>query len=332
MRGRVGLLPTLLVACTTSNPVFLLPDDPGDEGTSGVPGDSTGEIDATTGSATGDETGAPMTTAGASGVSGVGETGDGETGDAGETGDVTGDGTTGADTTTGPAVPCTDVCGTPGCGACPDVDMVPLPGFAIDARETANEQYAQFLAANVDPAMQPAECAWNSDFTPTVWPLPADAGALPVVNIDWCDAHAYCAWSGRRLCGGIGGGASSFGELIDPLLDQWYRACSSGTGLIYPYGLVYDADRCNGKEAGVGAPVASGSFSECHGLVPGLFDLSGNVWEWVDNCDAAQGASDQCLRRGGSFFSVADDLRCDLMSKRSRDMALDHVGVRCCAD
>lgn len=327
----MGLVSTLLVACTTGNPAFVLSGDPGDPGdTTGVPNLTTDELEPETGpGASG--SGAPMTTADASGLSGVGETGDGET-----TSDVTGDATTTdattTDATTGPALPCADVCGTPGCGACPDVDMVPQPGFAIDARETANAHYEQFLAAGVDPATQPAECAWNTDFTPTVWPLPADAADLPVVNVDWCDARAYCEWSGRRLCGGIGGGASPFGAIVDPLLDQWYRACSGGLGLIYPYGSAYDAHICNGKEAGAGAPVASGSFTDCHGETPGLFDLSGNVWEWVDSCDGEQGPGDQCLRRGGSFFSVAVDLRCDLMSKRSRDTALDHVGVRCCAD
>ena len=331
MMGRWCLLPTLLVACTTGNPAFVTPDDTDDTDAT----DTTDDADDTSGAASSTAPDASTTTlTGAASDSSDGRpdasTGEPDPMTSGSASGLTAPGSeSGGDTTTDA---CTDECGTPGCGVCPELDMIDLPGFAIAAREASNADYALFLAAGVDPGAQPDVCAWNSEFTPTTWPVPATARELPVVNIDWCDAQAFCAWSGKRLCGAIGGGASSFSAIIDAQADQWYRACSGGIGMKYPYGTAYDGDTCNGKDAGVAAPVVGGAFAACQGPVTGLFDLSGNVWEWVDACDGDAGADDECLRRGGSFKSVPDDMRCDLLSKRPRSLALDHVGVRCCAD
>jgi len=46
------------------------------------------------------------------------------------------------------------------------------------------------------------------------------------------------------------------------------------------------------------APVAS--FPGCEGFYPGLFDLEGNVAEWVDSCDGSSGPNDHCTLAGGS--------------------------------
>ncbi len=240
-------------------------------------------------------------------------------------GDTTTD--TSSTTTTGDPGPCAGQCGTPGCGVCPDGAMVPFPGFAIDARETSNAEYQQFVAVTHDMTAQPSACAWNDDFTPQG---PLGAPSLPVVGIDWCDAQAYCAWSGKRLCGAISGGPNKFSQLVDATNNQWYRACSNGDGRRYPYGPTYNKLACNGDDFDVNDRVDVGSLPGCEAPVAGIFDLSGNVWEWVDSCNG-DGPDAECLRRGGSYFSDADDLRCDLLSKRPRATAVSYVGVRCCS-
>src|SRR6185437_5545544 len=110
---------------------------------------------------------------------------------------------------------------------------------------------------------------------------PPTKGSDPVVCVDWCDAQAYCAWAGKRLCGAIGGGpATTYG---DPNESQWYNACSNGGTTSFPYGNDYVAGDCNG-----GATVAAvGTTPGCQGLTSpyfGIFDMSGNVKEWEDHC------------------------------------------------
>lgn len=207
------------LACTMSNPLFVVddaqttggPDQPpvtADTGDSSDMADSSGaDAAASASGSSADESGdpSPGTTGAGLTTSGVApdETTTTATTGSPDTTDTTTDASTSGESTGEPG-PCMDICGTPGCGDCPDHEMVAYPGFEIGSREVSNGEYQQFLAAQQDPAIQPGECAWNDDFTPTQWPVAS--ATLPVVNIDWCDARAYCAWAGKRLCGAIAGG------------------------------------------------------------------------------------------------------------------------------
>lgn len=61
---------------------------------------------------------------------------------------------------------CASVCGTPGCGTCPQVDMVDGGGFQIDATEVDNGQYALMLEVEFDAEILPSSCGWKSGFEP----------------------------------------------------------------------------------------------------------------------------------------------------------------------
>ena len=101
---------------------------------------------------------------------------------------------------------------------------------------------------------------------------------------------------------------------------------------IYPYGASYDPTACNGVDYGSGAALPVKQASKCEGAWPGVFDMSGNVWEWEDSCQAQTGASDQCHLRGGSYwYNGATDLRCDTANANDRSAANDIYGFRCCA-
>ncbi|HEY3499700.1 MAG TPA: SUMF1/EgtB/PvdO family nonheme iron enzyme, partial [Polyangiaceae bacterium] len=216
--------------------------------------------------------------------------------------------------------------------------MVAVPvqngaAYCVDRTEVTNAEYLAFLNSDeTGTEVIPGNvCAWNTSFVPTAsWPPVQNEANLPVVFVDWCDAAAYCAWAGKRLCGRVGGGAVGF-DPPDTTESQWYRACSKNDAFKYPYGDEYEASRCNGNDYGVGNRVAAGSLA-CEGGYPGIEDMSGNVLEWDDSCASANGATDLCRVRGGSFEHDESHLRCDNEDYAHRQDKLYHVGIRCCAD
>ncbi|HVH99639.1 MAG TPA: formylglycine-generating enzyme family protein [Enhygromyxa sp.] len=226
---------------------------------------------------------------------------------------------------------CSGACGTPGCGSCPQAAMVDAGGYMIDATEVSNEQYAALLEVELDAAVLPDGCEWKSDFEPDGWSSSLDP-QLPVVGVDWCDAAVFCAWAGKQLCGAVGGGSTDIEIQADPEHDAWYRACSNAGASAFPYGTAYDPERCNGGDADRDELAVVGSVVECEGGVAGLFDMSGNVWEWSDSCeDEAGDGTTRCRRRGGSHHSDADNLRCEVNSRRPRGERDNAVGFRCCS-
>jgi formylglycine-generating enzyme len=209
--------------------------------------------------------------------------------------------------------------------------------FCIDSTEVTRDQYATWLGTSPVDTGQPPQCSWNTGvdaFNPTCeWP-PATKGNHPVACVDWCDAHAYCKGVGKRLCGKIGGGANGFDDYAAATESQWYNACSSGGTDTYPYGSTYQEQTCNGHDHGVGVTVAVGSLSGCESSVTGytgVYDLSGNLWEWEDSCDTNTGNSDICRIRGGSFDLNGDELRCDHGNDSYGYTAVSDLGFRCCA-
>lgn len=222
-------------------------------------------------------------------------------------------------------------CGDVGCGSCPAGAVVAAGGFTIDALEVTNEAYAAWLALAPEPALQPSVCGWNASFVPSGgWPVAAADAKRPVVWVDHCDAAAYCRWARRRLCGRVGGGANAFGDFADPAKSQWQKACSGAGAKPYPYGAQYQPTACNGADLGAGATLVAGSASGCIGGYPGLFDMSGNVWEWEDACQGSAGAADLCRIRGGSFAQGEAALTCGAESALARNAAGESVGFRCC--
>ena len=223
------------------------------------------------------------------------------------------------------------------CAGTQPAAMVTLPGgYSIDSTEVTRCQYEVWLSTNPSPVAQPAECAMN-EFEPScAWP-PSGMGAHPVVCVDWCDAYAYCKGVGKRLCGKIGAGANPHSAYADSTSSQWFAACSSSGQYDYPYGDTYDAQICNVGETGIGTSVPVGTLSDCQSPAPGyagVFDMSGNVWEWEDSCEETDaGPTNRCRARGGSFFAnnTALYVTCDRDNSYDRKQHYDRLGFRCCS-
>lgn len=221
-------------------------------------------------------------------------------------------------------------------GACPGTGgplSVPVGDspYCIDTTEVTVRQYKKFLGEReADTSGQSAACAWNTDFRPSGDAL-GQPDDVPITFVDWCDAVAFCSWSGKRLCGAIGGGSIEVTDRANAQRSQWFRACSRNGEQEYPYGSVYDGQRCNGEDRDAGLlPVASSRG--CEGGYPGTFDLVGNVREWEDACDDnADPAQRECLARGGGWYDVRGTLACEnqqLLVVTERNPGL---GFRCCS-
>ena len=155
-----------------------------------------------------------------------------------------------------------------------------------------------------------------------------------MTSVDWCDASAYCTWAGGHICGLVGGQAAALADFNNPNTNEWFAACTDSGAQTYPYGNAYDPQACNGVDAGLGAVAPAGSLAGCEGGQPGLFDLSGNVWEWESGCADSPMTDDEteeCRYRGGSYFSGASVLRCSIDAKRARSYRNANTGIRCCA-
>ena len=213
---------------------------------------------------------------------------------------------------------------------CPDAggaSMVRVGAFCIDSTEATNTDYQAFLQA--DAGAGPPACAQKTTFVPGgTWPPPRGAENHPVGSVDWCDAFAFCAWVGKRLCALRVDGADRRNE--------WYVACSQDGGRRFPYGDDYQPEYCNGAGSGLGNTVPVATLPKCVGGYEGLFDLSGNVEEWIDDCDDAG----TCHARGGGFLSgkltdggVAPyQLECSVLGSINRFSKYADVGIRCCSD
>lgn len=157
--------------------------------------------------------------------------------------------------------------------------QVTLKTFAIDRTEVTRAAYARCVEAG--RCHPPA-------------PAPPDGDAnLPVTNVDWNDAQAYCKFAGGRL----------------PTEAEWEKAARGTDAREYPWGNDADCGKANwgsfegeGPCAGKnpGHPVTVGSYPG--GASPyGALDMGGNVWEWV--ADKYDPSGERRVVRGGSCCS-----------------------------
>jgi hypothetical protein len=136
----------------------------------------------------------------------------------------------------------------------------------------------------------------------------------PARSVTFEQASSACANAGKRLCTAV----------------EWGAACGGEGDLTYPYGDEYETGACNGFDALRGDTVESGALLERCVSKDGVYDLSGNVWEW--NSTAYLDGSRRGLV-GGSFRSNENGLRCITEDNYALpDEVNDAFGFRCCKD
>lgn len=163
---------------------------------------------------------------------------------------------------------------------------------------------------------------------------PNRAGVKPLVAVNFAQAEEHCRSEGKRLCTSV----------------EWELACEGPNHYPYPNGYVRDASACNidrptiqannaayanpetrdAEIARVDQREASGARPQCVSGY-GVFDMSGNVDEWVLNEEGFYNRPPyRSALKGGYWGHVRN---------RCRPTTTDHnewhngyqIGFRCCA-
>jgi len=136
-----------------------------------------------------------------------------------------------------------------------------LEAFDIDVFTVTNRQYHRFIK---ETSYQKIPGHWK-ERSDAENPFPEDEANLPVTNVSYDDAQAYCKWAGLRL----------------PTGDEWEKSARGTDGRLYPWGETYKSNLCNSAESGNRHPVSVDEYPE--GISPyGCYQMVGNVFEWVD--------------------------------------------------
>jgi formylglycine-generating enzyme required for sulfatase activity len=155
-------------------------------------------------------------------------------------------------------------------------------------------------------------------------------GTRPVIGVSWEDAVAYCEWLSRQT------GAS----YRLPTEAEWEYACRAGGGASYCFG---DDESGLGEYAwyaqnagGQTHPVGEKRTNNWH-----LYDMHGNVWEWVqdwyaddyyerrprENPTGPESGSNRVFR-GGSWNPDADYCRSAFRNRTVPGYRVNALGIR----
>jgi formylglycine-generating enzyme required for sulfatase activity len=228
------------------------------------------------------------------------------------------------------------------------VHRVYVSEFSIGRFPVTQDDYAKFVLASGYPAPSvrglPLIAAGGRDTlfrelaVPYIWDNntqpPPGHGSHPVVLVRYDDALAYCRWLSSEIDRSV--------RL--PTEAEWERAARGGVeGLRYPWGNEIDATR--------GSFLTDASVKRQRGTRPtgtyppnqyGLYDIIGNVWEWVHDWYNAEyyglgetrdpkgpEMGNMRIVRGGSWVNAdVSMLRCAYRHKVPPDTYAYSVGFR----
>ncbi|WP_295457088.1 formylglycine-generating enzyme family protein [uncultured Thiodictyon sp.] len=208
------------------------------------------------------------------------------------------------------------------------VHTVSLPAFAIGKIEVTFDQWDACVAAG-GCSQVPNDAGWGNR-------------RRPVINVSWDDVQQYLSWLDQQT-----------GQHYRlPSEAEWEYAARAGTTTAFSTGDCITTGQANYSDStdypGCGAKsgAALGKSQPVGGYPAnpwGLFDLHGNVWEWVQDCwhDSYTGApangsaweadcSDrqQRVMRGGSWDNDPHFLRAAFRLRSTTDLRNGALGFR----
>ena len=268
-----------------------------------------------------------------------------------------------------------DTCVDDGEGPVREVTLSP---YWIDTTAVSNAAFARFVQATghvtdaqregwsfvfhalLHPRAQAAvreatvpDAPWWLAVNGAQWRHPRGPGSTldgledhPVVHVSWRDAAAYAAWCGKRL----------------PTEAEWEHAARGGLHQVqYPWGNEFKPQgehRCNtwqGRfpdiDTGDDGFIGTCPVTAFEPNAFGLYNTSGNVWEWCTDWWSAHwhfdasaatrrnprgpAQGDHKLIRGGSYLchaSYCNRYRVSARHHNAITASTGHMGLRCAAD
>lgn len=238
------------------------------------------------------------------------------------------------------------------CSDCPEMVVIPAGSFTMGSPSNEVGRYgdegprrdvtiARPFAMGVYEVTfaQWDACAADGYCTRGVDDLGWGRGARPVINVSWDDVQAFLRWMNSQVDGN---------PYRLPSEAEWEYAARAGSDTAFWWGNRISPDQANydGTAAYNNGPTGVyrqrtlpvGSFAANSF---GLFDVHGNVWEWVQDCyvdgyagaprDGSARSSSGCILRvlrGGSWYSYPRVLRSADRSWFGPDYRSSSIGFR----
>lgn len=246
---------------------------------------------------------------------------------------------------------------------------VTLKTFYIDKYEVTNHQYKQFLLKAKAGARGRVPVAWSQNgygLAPSQmktipleklrnigaehFKLDLDTRTLsrealiiamlaqhvsedtmPATGVSWLDAEKFCRWRGARL----------------PSEQEWEKAARGTDGREFPWGNNWDPKITNtGDDAEEEDGIAAVGAFKSNASPYGAFDMSGNVWEWVNDWYAAipesnytgdkeYGETNKVIRGGSGgmgHYAISYFYRNATRQYAPPDTMAEDIGFRCAQD
>ncbi|MBX2855729.1 MAG: formylglycine-generating enzyme family protein [Rhodobacteraceae bacterium] len=249
-----------------------------------------------------------------------------------------------------PSAPLVDAVAFRDCPECPEMVEIPAGVFSMGSPDGVEDEGPQHGVAIKAPL-----AVGRYEITFEEWDacvleqgcvyIPADhgwgRGARPVIHVSWEDAQGYLRWLSEKT-------GRTYRLLSEA---EWEYAARAGSGTPFHTGEQISTDQANfdgnftfngsSKGASRQQTLKAGSFAP---NAWGLYDMHGNVWEWVQDCwhdsyedapsdgaawmEAADGDCSVAVLRGGSWNFKPDSLRSTSRGWNRRNYRNFDIGFR----
>jgi formylglycine-generating enzyme required for sulfatase activity len=227
------------------------------------------------------------------------------------------------------------------CPECPEVVVVPAGLFVMGL----NGKFPRELPQRVVKVSKPFAIG-RYEVTFDEWKACHDAGACanwpddhgwgrgrrPVVNITFDDIQTYVGWLSEKT-----------GHRYRlPSEAEWEYVDRAGTSTEFWWGNKVGTNKANCKDCGSEwSAKGSGPVGSFEPNPFGLYDTTGNVWEWVQDCwnpdhkgapkEASPRLTGDCrqrVMRGGSWYYFSKNSRSAWRSKNNTNVKSYGIGFR----